>query len=128
MTLADNIEIICTIISTLSIVTSSIILCHQFIVRISFYVILEDNYLKIYASALKNKMILKNIKIKINKKVVNEDDIFFIGGSEKMELTVGEYELIKMIQIDSCSYRFAQIKVNIEFHKSIFRIVRIRRK
>ena len=128
MMLTDYIEIVCAIISTLSIVISSIILCYHFLVRISFYVILEDHYLKIYASALKNKIVLKNIKIKINKKVVNKDDIFFIGGCEKKELLVGEYELIKMVQIDSCSYRFAIINVNTEFYKSFFRIVRIRRK
>lgn len=128
MTSVDYIEFACTIISTLSIVISSIILCHHFLLRISFYIIFENQYIKVYASALQNKIMLKNIKIRINKKVINNDDIFFSGGSDKMELIVGEYKLIKMTHLNFCTGKFAKINVETEFGKSFFRIVRIRRK
>ncbi len=122
------IEFICTIISTLSIVFSAAVICQRFLSTISIYVLIENDYLKLYAKALHRKMVLCDLKIKVKGETVNKNDIYFNGGKEKIELDVDGIKLIKMIQLGDHLKGFAFIKIGTEWDGEIWKIVRIRRK
>ncbi|MCH5172515.1 MAG: hypothetical protein J1F31_06790 [Erysipelotrichales bacterium] len=124
----EIIEFVCTIISTLSIILSAILICHHFLYKITLRAVYDNGYLKIYASALQHKIVLRGIQIKVNKKIVNENDIFLAGGKEKLELDVGKFTLIKMVSVKSAIRSFVMIVIDTEIGNKIKRIVRIRRK
>lgn len=128
MNYIEIVEFFCPIISTLSIIFSSIVLCHRSLSKISIYALNENGYLKLYAVALHRKMVLRNLKIKIKGKMVNADDIFFNGGTEKFELDVDGFKLIKMIYSAEQLKGFAFIAIDTEWDNKIWKIVKIRRR
>lgn len=73
-------------------------------------------------------MVLRNLKIKIKGKMVNADDIFFNGGTEKFELDVDGFKLIKMIYSAEQLKGFAFIAIDTEWDNKIWKIVKIRRR
>ncbi len=128
MNYIEIVEFFCPIISTLSIVVSSVVLCHRSLSKISIYVLNENGYLKLYAVALHRKMVLRNLQIKVKRKIVNVDDIFFNGGEEKIDLDTDGFKLIKIIPSSEKLKGYAFITIDTEWDNKIWKLVKIRRR
>lgn len=128
MNYIEIVELLCPIISTISIILSSLVLCHRSLSKISVYALIENGCFKLYAVALHRKMVLRDLKIKVKGKIVNDDDIFFNGGQEKIELDVDGFKLIKMIQLAEPLKGLAFITIDTEWDNKVWKIVKIRRR
>lgn len=96
----DVIELICTIISTLTVISSSLAICYHFFYNIRIYAIYKDSFLMIYAYVYKKKLELIGCEIYYNKSQLNKEDSFFSNGKNVLSIDVNEDIMIKQIKMD----------------------------
>ena len=107
----EIIELICTIISTIGIIFSAIIMAHHFLKNINIYVSYENKHIKIFATALYKQLLLKKIEIKAGKTILNENDVFFANGNDKIALDTNQMIIIK--ELNNYAMVFNSLKIGI---------------
>ena len=121
------VELICTVISTLSIIFSSIVLGYYFFYKMSVTTLYENNFLSIYVYAYQRNIKLTKWQVYCNKKLLNPDDIFFSNGESSIALNKEENSLIKHLNIDLKEKKFLTIVLYTENGKKIKRRCYVRR-
>lgn len=124
----EIVDLVCTIISTLSIIVSALLLCFHFLRQISIHIVYENDFLNIYAYAYQKNIKLRSWKIYHKKKCLNPNDIFFANGENSISLDVQENILIKRINIKLINPKFLTVILFTENNKKIKRKCFIKRK
>lgn len=123
----EIVELICSIISTIGIIISAIIITHNYLKKIDVYVSYEYDHLKIFAVSLYKQIIIKDIKIKSNGKIINGNDTFFSNGRNELILGTDQMIIIKDLVLRNYNNRWVLIKLTLLNNKKIRMMCLVRR-
>lgn len=127
MTPYETVDLICSLVSTLSIIISGGIVCHHYLKKLSVRVFYDKQFLSILACPLSHPVTIKKIYIKIGKQLINSNDIFLSNGKQSIDIDLNHTAVIKRIQLNALNANIAKIKIILSDNSTSHHICRIRR-
>lgn len=121
----DYIELICNIISTLSVIFSALVISHHFLQEIEIRAVYENEQLILFAYALARQQIIKKMEIKHKKKLLNLNDSFFSNGERTIKVKVNEIIILKKIDLAQRP-KIIKLKITLNDNHKIYMICFVR--